>query len=202
MSPREHWDRIHRASTKPSWYRPRLDVSLEFLDTAGLRPTAAIIDVGGGDSTFVDSLLERGYSDITVLDISPVALANARERLGPRALGVSWIEGDITRTELPIARFDFWHDRAVFHFLIDGDSRARYVAAVRRSLKPGGHLVVATFGPAGPKKCSGLEVARYSPDALQDQFGEAFGTISDRTEQHVTPAGAKQEFVYCWFRMR
>ena len=151
MSEREHWEQVYgrKAPDQVSWYRLHLDRSLALIERAGLSENAEIIDVGGGASTLVDDLLDRGYSHITVLDLSSAALAAARERLGSRATSVSWLTGDITKIELPVQRFDFWHDRAVFHFLHDEQSRLRYVAAARRALKPGGHIVVATFGPTG-----------------------------------------------------
>lgn len=173
MNEGEHWDKVYerRPPEQVSWYQPHLERSLELVERAGLSLDAAIVDVGGGTSTLVDDLLDRGYTRLTVLDISATAIANARERLGPRAGTVTWFTGDITRLELPSNAFDFWHDRAVFHFLREEQARARYVAAVRRALKPGGHIVVATFGPAGPERCSGLDVMRYSADELHGQFG-------------------------------
>ena len=203
MNEKEHWDRVHerRAPDQVSWYRPHLDRSLQLIVQAGIPADAAILDVGGGSSTLVDDLLDRGYSRVTVLDISPAALERAQVRLGSRASLVTWLTGDITRIELPEHRFDFWHDRAVFHFLIDEDARRRYVAAVRRALEPGGRIVVATFGPEGPERCSGLEVVRYDADELHGQFGRAFTRLSSFTEVHQTPGGAEQEFVYCYCRL-
>lgn len=203
MEPRDHWEAIYR-ETPPeavSWYRPHMERSLEFLRATGLGTGASVLDVGGGNSTLVDDLLREGFSDVTVLDISPAALAGARERLGAQAGRVTWIAGDVTALELPRGRYDFWHDRAVFHFLTDAASRRRYVAAVRRSLKPGGHIVVATFGPRGPERCSGLPVARYDPDGLHGQFGGSFRKVASAEETHVTPWGAEQEFVYCYCRI-
>src|SRR6185503_9595529 len=147
MNGSDHWDLVYqgRPPEQVSWYRPHLERSLAIIEQAQLPPDAAIIDVGGGASTLVDDLLDRGYTRLSVLDISSQAIARARERLGPRAAGATWLTGDITRIELPSDAFDFWHDRAVFHFLRDAQARERYVAAVRRALKPGGHIVVATF---------------------------------------------------------
>jgi len=203
MGEQEHWEAVHgqKAADQVSWYRPHPERSLVLIDGARLSKAAAVIDVGGGASTLVDDLLERGYSDLTVLDISSTAISAARERLGPRAGAVSWIVADITRFEIPEHRYDFWHDRAVFHFLREGETRRRYVAAVRRGLKPGGHIVVATFGPAGPGRCSGLEVMRYSADELHAQFGRTFQKLSSFTEVHRTPSGAEQEFVYCYCKL-
>jgi SAM-dependent methyltransferase len=160
-----------------------------------------VIDVGGGASTLVDDLLDRGFSDVTVLDLSETALATARARLGDRAGTVRWLCGDATRATLPAQAYDFWHDRAVFHFLTDPEARSRYVRAVRESVRPGGHVLVATFGPHGPETCSGLEVVRFTPDALHAEFGDDFAKLADSTEVHHTPWGTEQEFVYCYCRL-
>jgi SAM-dependent methyltransferase len=138
---------------------------------------------------------------VTVLDLSQAAISAAKERLGPRAGNASWIAADITQFELPHHRYDFWHDRAVFHFLADPEDRSRYVAAVRRGLKPGGHIVVATFGPHGPERCSGLEVVRYDAEQLHAQFGSSFERVASSEEIHRTPWGTEQEFVYCYCRL-
>jgi SAM-dependent methyltransferase len=203
MSSREYWDEIYtsKKTDDVSWYRPHLDRSFAFLEQAQVGTGDAVIDVGGGASTFVDDLLDRGFTNVTVLDVSPAALEAARARLGSRASAVRWICADVTSAPLPAGRYDFWHDRAVFHFLRDPIARDRYVAAARRALKPGGHIVVATFGPHGPEKCSGLEVMRYSPDALHDEFGSDFTKVGSATEAHVTPWGSEQEFIYCYCRL-
>lgn len=200
---REHWEAVYRrkAPGEVSWYRPHLERSLRFIDDAGLGKDAAILDVGGGASTLVDDLLVRGYRDLTVNDLSANAIAQARARIGGRAASVSWLVGDITTIELPGHRFDFWHDRAVFHFLTDPGARARYVAAVRHAVKPNGHILVATFGPTGPERCSGLPVMRYDADGIHDQFGDEFRKIGSDQETHQTPWGVEQEFVYCYCRM-
>jgi SAM-dependent methyltransferase len=203
MSDRRHWDTVYRTKTPDhlSWFRPHLDRSLAFLDAADLSPTAGVIDVGGGSSTFVDDILDRGYSNVTVLDLSEIALEAARARLGERASRVKWICADVTDAPLPDRAHDFWHDRAVFHFLRDPMARSRYVDAVRRSLKPGGHIVVATFGPHGPEKCSGLDVLRFTPETLHAEFGSDFAKVGSTTEMHTTPWGSEQEFVYCYCRL-
>lgn len=200
---REHWDTVYqrKAPGDVSWYRPHLERSLRFIEDAGLAKDAAIIDVGGGASTLVDDLIDRGYRNLTVLDLSARAIAQAQTRLGDRARQVDWRVGDVTSIVLPEHHFDFWHDRAVFHFLTDADLRAAYVANVRRALKPNGHVLVATFGPSGPERCSGLPVARYSPEGIHDQFGERFRQVGSDEEIHQTPWGAEQEFVYCYCRM-
>ncbi|MGQ0720792.1 MAG: class I SAM-dependent methyltransferase [Candidatus Eiseniibacteriota bacterium] len=203
MSTREHWESVYRRKSPGdvSWYRPHLDRSLEFIGAARLARGAAIVDVGGGTSTLVDDLLELDFTDVAVLDISEAAVTAAKQRLGERAERAAWIVGDVTQVELPEHRWDFWHDRAVFHFLMDEIARHRYIAAVGRALKPGGHIVVATFGPEGPTRCSGLEVMRYSPDSLHGEFGPSFEKIGSAVETHVTPWGSEQEFIYCFCRM-
>ena len=203
MRNEEHWESIYgrKASEQVSWYRPHLERSLEFIEGAGLSREAAIIDVGGGASTLVDDLLERGYADVTVLDISAAAITNAKTRLGAKAARVTWIVADITSVALPTSRYDFWHDRAVFHFLVDADARRQYVATVRAAVKPDGHVLIATFAPEGPERCSGLDVVRYSADALHAEFGVDFKPIASCREVHTTPWGTAQEFMYCYCRM-
>lgn len=204
MSKQSHWEDVYQKKDpkQVSWFRPHLEQSLRFIETACPAKDSAIIDVGGGASTLVDDLLSRGYSNVTVLDLSATAIDAAQRRLGDRAPAVRWIVGDVCAVDLPERSFDFWHDRAVFHFLVEEDARKRYVRAVRHALKPGGHIVVATFGPQGPEKCSGLDVARYDADQLHDQFGDAFVKLGSATEQHVTPGGTGQQFVYCYCRVR
>ena len=204
MRSEEHWDAVYerKRPDEVSWYRSHLERSLQFIDAAGLAPEAAIIDVGGGASTLVDDLLARGYSNVTVLDISPTAIAAAKQRLADRAALVHWLVADITRVELAPGTYDFWHDRAVFHFLRDDEQRRRYVAAAKRSVKPGGHVLVATFGPEGPTRCSGLDVVRYGADELHAQFGGDFQKVGTATETHTTPWGAAQQFVYCYCRLQ
>ena len=203
MSEQDHWEDIYRRKSagQVSWYRPHLELSLKFIENAGLSRDAAIIDVGGGASTLVDDLLAQGYSNLTVLDISAAAAASAKNRLGAAVDVVHWIVSDITVVELPERRYAFWHDRAVFHFLRDAEARRRYIAAVRHGLRPHGHIVVATFGPAGPERCSGLDVVRYSADGLHAEFGDPFTKVASETEIHTTPWGTEQEFVYCYCRI-
>lgn len=199
----DHWDAVYKAKgpEQVSWYRPHLERSLAFLEAAHLTHAAGIIDVGGGASSFVDDVLDLGYTNVTVLDLSDAGLQAARARLGERAKLVKWICADVTRAPLPERAFDFWHDRAVFHFLQDPQARADYIETVRRSVKPGGHIVVATFGPHGPEKCSGLEVLRFTPEGLHAEFGNDFAKVGSTTEMHTTPWGSEQEFVYCYCRL-
>lgn len=203
MGQQTHWEHIYqtKAADAVSWYRPHLEKSLALIRCATGDRSAAVIDVGGGESTLVDDLLAAGYSDVTVLDISPTAIEVAKQRLGNNAERVTWLAGDITEAELPEHRYDVWHDRAVFHFLTEPEQRAAYVRQVARAVKPGGHVIVAAFGPEGPQKCSGLEVVRYDADALHDEFGAAFQLEESLTELHETPFGTTQQFVYCYCKM-
>ena len=199
MDPKAHWERIY--STKPatalSWFQRQPRQSLELIANTGVAATASILDVGGGDSMLVDHLLQRGYSGVTVLDLSGAALRRARERLGERAGSVVWREANVLTVDLPPASVDLWHDRAVFHFLIRPEDRAAYVAQVRRAVKPSGHVIVATFADDGPAQCSGLPVERYSADTLCAVFGKQFRLMESVRETHRTPSGAEQRFLYC-----
>ena len=199
---RQHWESVYRnkAADQVGWFQPRATSSLRLIEGSCANRDAHIIDVGGGASVLVDDLLDAGYRHLTVLDLADSALAASPQRLGARAQSVQWIAGDITRVELPEARYDVWHDRAVFHFLTDPADRARYVQQVLKSLKPGGYVIVATFGPGGPLQCSGLDVMRYAPEALHAEFGAPFQLLRHETEVHQTPAGKEQEFVFCYCR--
>ena len=199
MEPKSHWERVYttKAADAVSWYQPHATLSLELIERIARGQPVRVIDVGGGASTLVDDLLDHAVGDIDVLDISGAALDAARQRLGPRAADVRWITGDITMLSLEPARYDIWHDRAVFHFLTEPEHHAAYVAQVRRAVKPGGHVIVAAFGPDGPQQCSGLPVVRYAPEALHAEFGGAFELLEHLREDHHTPAGAVQHFVYC-----
>lgn len=200
MNSRTHWENVYttRSSQEVSWYQPHAEQSLALIERIAAGRPRSVIDVGGGASTLVDDLLARGRFDVTVLDLSAAALQVARERLGARrASRVHWLAGDVTDVALPTNAYDIWHDRAVFHFLTEPGQRAAYVAQVRRTVRPGGHVIVAAFGPDGPLQCSGLPVMRYSPDALHGEFGEAFELVEHTSEAHRTPAGAIQQFVYC-----
>ena len=203
MDARTHWERIYEAKdpTEVSWYQSDPTISLDLI--RGVLPdrSGAIIDVGGGASTLVDHLLREGYTDVTVLDLSPHALEESRRRLGDDADRVTWLPADILDVALPESGYDFWHDRAVFHFLTDPDDRLRYVEQVHRVVRLGGHVAVATFASDGPTHCSGLEVSRYDPDELHAQFGSDFRLLESVREEHVTPWGAVQPFTYCMCRV-
>ena len=199
-----HWERIFstKAPEQLSWYQASPERSLELIAKAGVGPDSEVIDVGGGDSTLVDALLDRRWGHVTVLDISDAALRRARARLGARARDVTWISGDVTRLVLPDDRFDLWHDRAVFHFLTEVEDRRRYVDAVRRSVKRGGYVIVATFAPDGPARCSGLAVTRYDPEELYAEFGAELEMIESARDVHRTPSGVAQPFTYVLLRRR
>lgn len=202
MNQKEHWENVYKtkAHDQVSWFREHLETSLRMILDTGVDKVAAIIDVGGGSSTLADDLLDNGFVDVSVLDISGTAIDNSRDRLGVKSERVEWIVGDITEVELPKDHFDVWHDRAVFHFLTHEEDRRKYVELVKRSLKVGGHIIVASFGPDGPQKCSGLDVVRYSPDSMHEEFGNEFKLINSLGEVHQTPFGTSQEFVYCYCR--
>ena len=199
---KQHWEAVY--SSKPSdavsWYQPHADRSLQLIQATGLGPLAKVIDVGGGASTLVDDLLVHGYQDVTVMDLSAAALAVARARQAPTEARVQWLVADVTTAALPAHAFDVWHDRAVFHFLTRAEDRQAYVAQVLRSVKPGGHVIVATFADDGPLQCSGLPVMRYAPEGLHAEFGEPFTLVAHQREAHTTPFGTVQQFVYCYCR--
>lgn len=203
MQRREHWEGVYssKATDQVSWYQEHADRSLRLIRDTGLPTSASIIDVGGGASTLVGDLLAGGYRDLTVLDLSAAALAASQGALGALADHVRWVEADITAAALPSAGFDIWHDRAVFHFLTDAHDRAAYLRTLRDAVKPGGHVIVATFAEDGPMRCSGLPVMRYGAESLRAEFGPAFSPVICAKEVHHTPSGAVQQFLYCHFRM-
>jgi ubiquinone/menaquinone biosynthesis C-methylase UbiE len=176
MQSKDHWEQVYttKASSGVSWFQEHARQSVQLIQQTGASPDASIIDVGGGASTLVDDLLDGGYRKIAVLDLSEAALAASQSRLGDLATKVSWLVGDITTLELPRHAYDVWHDRAVFHFLTSPQKRKAYVESVLHAVKPGGHVVVATFAEDGPQKCSGLEVMRYNADGLHAEFGAPF----------------------------
>ncbi len=199
MSNSNHWEGVYdsKESNAVSWYAPHLDTSVQFIEATGVGHDAQIIDVGGGASTLVDDLLARGYHNLTVVDLAASALAVTRTRLGAKAEQVNWKVGDITKLALPCKQYDLWHDRAVFHFLTTDAARREYIKNVCCAVKNGGYVVIATFGPHGPSECSGLPVARYSSSELHGLFGQPFILVDETMNEHVTPRGTLQEFVYC-----
>jgi SAM-dependent methyltransferase len=192
-----HWEAVYatKPATSVSWYRPVLDRSLALIHTTAPELKTSIVDIGGGASTLVDSLLDAGYTDLTVVDIAPAALAASRARLGERASRVAWLAADLTAWQPP-RRWDLWHDRAVFHFLTDAASQAAYIAALHAATHAGSTAIIATFALDGPERCSGLPVQRYSAEGLAARIGAPFVLTAADAERHVTPGGAVQSFVY------
>lgn len=198
---KHHWENVYQGK-KPaevSWYQTDPIVSLEMIALTGIGHADKIIDVGGGASILVDKLLDKGFKNPTVLDISFNAVDYARQRLGKRAGSVSWMEADILQAELPYI-YDLWHDRAVFHFLTSLEDRKKYIKMMEKAVRPDGHVIIATFALEGPLKCSGLQVERYSPEKLQHELGDQFLLVKNVEEVHITPAQTKQKFIYCYFR--
>jgi len=199
-----HWDAVYtsKAPTELSWYQSQPTRSLELLEQLGAGPDAAIIDVGGGASTLVDALLDRGANNVSVLDISRAALEHAQARLGVRSASVTWIEGDITNIELPEHAYDIWHDRAVYHFLTSADDRRRYAESAARALRSGGAAIIATFAPNVPTRCSGLDVVRHDSQALARALGPELSLDRSIDEMHHTPGGIVQAFTWTVLRRR
>jgi SAM-dependent methyltransferase len=202
MQSKDHWERVYttKAPDNVSWFQAHAELSMRLIRESCPLRDAAIIDVGGGASTLVDDLLDDGYPNVTVLDLSGAALAESRRRLGARGDTVRWMEADVTRAEFEPHSFDVWHDRAVFHFLTSEADRIAYVRQVLRAVKPGGHVIMATFGSDGPTQCSGLPVMRYAPDELHAEFGDAFTLLAHEEQLHHTPFGTDQQFIYCMCR--
>ena len=202
MSQREHWENVYNNNTPDQlgWYEPHLETSLGWIKALDLDLAAQIIDVGGGASALADDLLDLGYHSITVVDLSGRALALARQRLGPDAGKVHWLEGDITSLPLAASQYDLWHDRAVFHFLTTAPGRQHYREVLVRALRPGGDLIMATFAPEAPPQCSGLPVQRYSAEELSAMLGVEFELLRHKKQMHITPGGVEQMYLYCHFR--
>jgi SAM-dependent methyltransferase len=203
MNTQTHWESVYssKAPDAVSWYRPHLEISLDLIERHAADRSASIIDVGGGESTLIDDLVSRGYQELTVLDISNTAIEATRKRLGPAAEQVRWMLGDITQVPFPPQSFDVWHDRAVFHFLVDPAQREAYVRSTLNAVRPEGYVIVSTFGPEGPTRCSGLDVIRYDAETLHREFGKRFRIEESSKELHRTPWGAAQQFVYCCCRV-
>ena len=198
---KKHWEQIYQTK-KPdevSWYQPMPTTSLSFFEQYNTPKEAKIIDIGGGDSLLVDNLLDRGYKDITVLDISEVSLERAKSRLGERSELVKWIVADAA-TFKPTERYDFWHDRAAFHFLTKEDEIQNYINTVQQGINPAGILVLGTFSEQGPKKCSGIEIKQYSETSMTDRLQGFFEKIKCITVEHKTPFDTIQQFIFCSFR--
>lgn len=202
MSQEAHWQQVYSAKGDEalSWFQRDPRVSLELFDAIHPRPRR-VIDVGGGQSAFAAGMLSRGVEQVCVLDISSAAIARAKTRLGVDAVRVSWIVADVRHSVDALGledagQFDLWHDRAVFHFLTDAADRARYVQVACAAVRPGGHMIIATFAPTGPDTCSGLPVCRYDAPSLEREFAPQFARVASATETHVTPWGKAQDFSY------
>ncbi|KAF4530341.1 hypothetical protein B566_EDAN018472 [Ephemera danica] len=197
-----HWQRVYstQGADTVSWFTPQLAVSLEYVRQFAFAPAAPIIDVGGGASTFVDSLLIAGHTAVTVLDLAAEGLGVSQKRLGSKADQVSWLQGDITKFALPQGHYALWHDRAVFHFLLSPEDKQAYVQNMLQALRPGGGIIIAAFGPEGPTMCSNLPTARYSSEELALVFGPGCVLQSSQTTTHTTPGGVAQQFVYACFK--
>ncbi len=200
---KHHWEKVFstKAYNEVSWFQEYPKTSVEFLDLFNLPLDANIIDVGAGDSRFVDVLLEKGYRNIWVLDISGAALERAKTRLGDKAFQVNWVVSDILDFK-PTVKFDFWHDRAAFHFLTTDEKISNYVALTSDSISPNGFLVLGTFSESGPTKCSGLEIKQYTETSMSDKFNENFDRVRCVREEHTTPFNTIQSFQFCSFRRK
>ena len=203
MDAKTHWEKVYatKAPESVSWYRAHLETSLALIERAAVARSSPIIDIGGGESTLVDDLLLRGYKNLTVLDVSRTAIEVTKKRLGSAAQQVRLLVGDIFEIKLEPHAYDLWHDRAVFHFLTTAERRLAYVRQVTSAVRPGGHVIVSTFGPEGPTKCSGLAVMRYDAESLHGEFGERFRLVQSSKELHQTPIGTAQQFLYCYCRL-
>jgi hypothetical protein len=202
MNESEHWDEIYstKSAQQVGWYTPHLETSIKWITELNLTAGDPVIDVGGGASTLVDDLLTAGYKELTVLDLSESAISLTRKRLGTLSSSVTWIKGDVTKIELPPQYFKLWHDRAVFHFLIDTKQQLRYKDALLEALKVDGYFIIGTFDLEAPPQCSGLPVQRYTSEILCSTFGKEFQLKRHQHEIHRTPSGLEQTYVYCLFQ--
>jgi SAM-dependent methyltransferase len=201
VSRKTHWEGVYntKGAREVSWFQENPTPSLELIALAGLSTDAAIIDIGGGASRLVDALVHRKVGKITVLDLSAAALDAARERLGDRGVDVKWLVADVTTWE-PSRTYDLWHDRAAFHFLTDASDRSAYVGRLKKAVRAGGHVVIGTFAPDGPERCSGLPVMRHDAGTLGAILGAEFSLLDSRRHDHTTPWGAVQRFQFSTFR--
>lgn len=201
MERESHWQGVYETAdlTQVSWYQPEPAESLRFIEGARLEKSAPIIDIGGGTSTLVDSLLDQGYSHLAVLDVSPRAIEVSRERLGSRADLVEWYVGDVLHFRSPHP-WSLWHDRAAFHFLTAAEDQAAYAVALNKALAPDGQVVIGGFGPEGPTRCSGLDVCRHDAESLGNALGDWLVLEEKELIEHTTPGGSVQQFLFCRFR--
>jgi len=196
-----HWENVYQAKlpTEVSWYQGYPELSLQLIQKVGILPSDPIIEVGAGASTLVDCLLERGFHQLTVLDIATAAMQQTQARLGDQAKKVQWIEADVTHFQPP-QQYQYWHDRAVFHFLTDEQDRKSYIQVLQSALRPEGYAMIATFAADGPEKCSGLNVMRYDSQRMSEALGNTLKLVEVHHESHVTPSGGEQKFIYFLFQ--
>ena len=196
-----HWENVYRSKGERelSWFQEIPSISSELIRSAGATRHSAVVDIGGGASRLVDALVDEGFEDVTVLDLSESTLAGAKTRLGATAARVTWIVADVVRWK-PLQRYDVWHDRAAFHFLTDEADRIAYVECLREALRPGGYAIIATFALDGPERCSGLPVVRYDAARLGNVLGDVFNLVETRRHDHHTPTGSIQRFQFSMFR--
>jgi 2-polyprenyl-3-methyl-5-hydroxy-6-metoxy-1,4-benzoquinol methylase len=201
MQNKQHWETVYttKAPDAVSWFQAHAETSLGLINALSLDKDAAIIDVGSGASTLLDDLLLQGFSNLSVLDLSSAALTTVKKRIGAQANTVQWFEGDVTNATFSPHQFDVWHDRAVFHFLTSAEERQAYINNVLHSVKPNGHVIIATFAEDGPTQCSGLPVMRYCAESLQSELGEQFRLAEYVKHNHETPFGTVQKFLFCHF---
>lgn len=198
-----HWENIYKTKKleEVSWYQKKPETSLEFILALKLAKNARILDMGGGDSFLADFLLEEGYTNITVADISEKALERARERLGKNAEKIKWVVTDASEF-IPSEEFDLWHDRAAFHFLTEKVQINNYLKILKKAVKPGGFVILGTFSEKGPTKCSGIVIKQYSIEEMQSVMGKSFTTIKCENRDHTTPSGGTQNFTFCSFQKK
>jgi 2-polyprenyl-3-methyl-5-hydroxy-6-metoxy-1,4-benzoquinol methylase len=203
MDRQAHWQNVYatKGEREVSWFQDRPARSLELIGAVAAGPEAAIVDIGGGASRLADALLDQGYRDLTVLDLSEAALASSRERIGARSMAINWIAADVT-TWLPQRQFDIWHDRAALHFLTEERDRRAYISRLTSALRDGGHAIIGTFALNGPERCSGLPVTRYDAASLAAALGPRFRLLANSEEEHRTPWGSAQMFQFSTFRFR
>ena len=201
--PKTHWENVYQKESPEdlSWYQDKPEMSLKLIAATGVGFDGNLIDIGGGASKLGSLLVAQGFTKVTVLDIAAHSIEQAKLLIGEQANKIQWIEADATNYNFA-EKYDIWHDRAAFHFLTDIHDRKRYVGAVQQSLNTGGHLIIATFGLKGPRKCSGLHVVRYSPETLHNEFGNNFDLVESFVEVHSTPSKVQQEFIFCRFTKR
>jgi len=196
-----HWENVYgtKGEKEVSWFQDSPTISLDLIDATGVAKGASILDIGGGASRLVDALLEQGFESLTVLDLSEKALATTRARLGRKAANVRWIVADVTKWK-PAETHDVWHDRAAFHFLMEPHDRAAYAERLREAVRLGGHVIIGTFAPDGPERCSGLPVMRHDAVSLGQMLGRSFELMESRRHDHQTPMGGIQRFQFSRFR--